>query len=127
MNTPNNVPSDPAATTATPPPAGVPLTASPGETLAGRYRLVRPLGGGGMGVVYLAEQTDGVRRQVAVKLVRGGMETPAILARFEAERQALALMEHPNIARVFDAGATPDDRPFFVMEYVDGRPITEYC
>jgi serine/threonine protein kinase len=98
-----------------------------GEVLAGRYQLIRPLGEGGMGVVYLAVQTDGVRRSVAVKLIRAGRETPHIIARFEAERQALALMTHPHIARVFDGGVTTDNRPFFVMEYVDGRPVTEYC
>ncbi|MBA4067691.1 MAG: serine/threonine protein kinase, partial [Isosphaera sp.] len=80
-----------------------------------------------MGVVWLAEQTAPVRRQVALKVIRPGMDSRTVLARFEAERQALALMDHPNIAKVFDAGATADGRPFFVMELVDGVPITDYC
>src|SRR5262249_35253066 len=81
----------------------------------------------GMGEVYLAVQTDGVHRLVAVKLIRAGLEAPQIVARFEAERQALAVMEHAHIARVFDAGATADAPPHFVMEYVDGPPLTEFC
>ncbi|MFO0850980.1 MAG: serine/threonine-protein kinase [Gemmataceae bacterium] len=112
-----------AASGNSPPPAG----AASGEVIAGRYRLVRPLGEGGMGAVFLAEQTDPVKRPVAVKLIRAGKESPAIAARFEAERQALALMQHPHIARVFDGGVTVDGRPFFVMEYVDGRPLTDFC
>jgi hypothetical protein len=98
-----------------------------GTVLAGRYKLVEPIGEGGMGTVYMAQQTEPVKRAVAVKLVKAGMDTRAVLARFEAERQALALMDHPNIARVFDAGATADGRPFFVMELVKGIPITKYC
>ena len=93
----------------------------------GPYRIVRVLGEGGMGVVYLAEQTEPIRRTVALKVIKLGMDTRDVVARFESERQALALMDHPNIARVIDAGAAPDGRPFFVMEYVAGVPITDYC
>jgi len=93
----------------------------------GPYRLLKRLGSGGMGVVYLAEQTEPVRRQVALKLIKTGMDTDQVVARFEMERQALAMMEHPGIARVLDAGATNDGRPYFVMEVVRGTPITDYC
>jgi len=93
----------------------------------GRYRLVRPLGEGGMGVVYLAEQQEPVRRQVALKILKPGMDSKRVLARFEVEQQALALMEHPHIARVYDAGLAPSGRPYFVMEHVKGVPITEHC
>jgi len=93
----------------------------------GRYRLLEKLGEGGWGVVYLAEQKEPVQRQVALKIIRLGMETKGIIARFEAERQALALMDHPNIARVFDAGETDRGFPYFVMELVRGERITEYC
>ena len=98
----------------------------PGDVV-NRYRIERPLGDGGMGIVYLAEQTSPVRRKVALKIVRVGMDTKELLARFEAERQALALMDHPSIARIYDAGATERGRPYFAMEYVDGVPITAYC
>jgi eukaryotic-like serine/threonine-protein kinase len=106
-------------------------TASPnrhpdGERIAG-YRLLRVLGEGGMGVVYLAEQTDPVRREVALKVLKAGMDTRQVVARFEAERQSLAVMEHPGIARVFDGGSTEAGLPYFVMERVDGVPITDYC
>jgi eukaryotic-like serine/threonine-protein kinase len=93
----------------------------------GSYRLIQLLGEGGMGEVWRAEQTDPFHRTVALKLIKAGMDTRAVVARFDSERQALALMEHPNIAKVFDAGATPAGRPYFVMEYVSGLPITEYC
>ena len=93
----------------------------------GVYRLGRRLGEGGMAEVCLAEQTAPVRRQVAVKLIKAGMDSQRVLARFEAERQALALMVHPAIARVYDGGSTPEGRPYFVMEYVPGAPITEHC
>ncbi|MEZ4654698.1 MAG: serine/threonine-protein kinase [Candidatus Eisenbacteria bacterium] len=93
----------------------------------GPYRLIRRIGEGGMGEVYLAEQKEPITRQVAIKLIKRGMDTRQVVARFEAERQALALMNHPNIAGVHDAGATPDGRPYFVMEYVAGIPISEYC
>ena len=96
-------------------------------TLIGPYRLLSTLGEGGMGVVYLAEQEHPLRRRLAVKVIKLGMDTRRVVARFEAERQTLALMEHPHIATVFDAGATTDGRPYFAMEYVPGQPITEYC
>jgi serine/threonine protein kinase len=93
----------------------------------GPYRLIRVLGVGGMGQVWLAEQTEPVRRRVALKLIRAGMYDYAIIQRFRSERQSLAIMEHPAIAKVFDAGTTPEGQPYFAMEYVDGLPITEYC
>lgn len=93
----------------------------------GRYSLLRKIGEGGCGVVYLAEQKEPIRRRVALKVIKLGMDTRNVILRFEAERQALALMDHPNIARVFDAGATDLGRPFFVMELVEGVPITRYC
>jgi len=98
----------------------------PGDWI-GRYRLVEKLGEGGVGIVYLAEQEEPVRRQVALKIIKLGMDTKQVIARFEAERQALALMDHPNIARVLDAGATDTGRPYFVMELVRGVRITDYC
>ncbi len=93
----------------------------------GPYRLVRELGVGGMGQVWLAEQTEPVRRPVALKLIKAGMYDPAMVQRFQGERQSLASMDHPAIAKVFDAGATPTGQPYFVMEYVAGLPITDYC
>ena len=98
----------------------------PGTTI-GRYKLLQLIGEGGFGSVYMAEQEEPVRRKVALKIIKLGMDTKQVIARFEAERQALALMEHPNIARVLDAGATGTGRPYFVMELVRGVPITEYC
>jgi WD40 repeat protein/serine/threonine protein kinase len=98
----------------------------PGRMI-GPYKLLEQIGEGGMGVVYMAEQIEPVRRKVALKIVKPGMDTKQVIARFEAERQALALMEHPNIARVLDAGATESGRPYFAMELVRGIPITEYC
>ncbi len=95
--------------------------------MVGRYKIIEPIGQGGMGIVYLAEQQHPVRRRVALKIIKSGMDTRAVIARFEAERQALALMDHPNIARVLDAGATQAGLPYFVMELVHGEPITEYC
>jgi serine/threonine protein kinase/Tfp pilus assembly protein PilF len=93
----------------------------------GPYRLMRRLGVGGMGQVWLAEQTEPVRRRVALKLIKAGMYDAAVIQRFQAERQSLAIMDHPAIAKVFDAGATPAGQPYFVMEYVDGLLITDYC
>ncbi len=93
----------------------------------GAYYLLQRIGRGGMGDVYLAEQTDPVRRRVALKLIRAGMDSREVIARFQAERQALALMDHPNIAKVLDAGSTANGQPYFVMELVDGVPITTYC
>ena len=103
-----------------------PLSEGPG-TVIGRYRLQQKIGEGGMGVVYMAEQTEPVTRKVALKIIKLGMDTKQVVARFEAERQALAMMDHPNIAKVLDAGATDSGRPYFVMELVRGVPITEYC
>jgi len=104
----------------------VPITEKPGDRI-GRYKLLQPVGEGGCGVVYMAEQTEPVRRRVALKVIKLGMDTKQVIARFEAERQALALMDHPNIAKVLDAGATEAGRPYFVMELVRGIKITEFC
>jgi WD40 repeat protein/serine/threonine protein kinase len=98
-----------------------------GQVIGGRYTLLDVLGEGGMGTVYRASQTEPVKRQVALKLIRIGMDSRTVLARFDAERQALALMDHPNIARVYDGGTTAGGQPFFVMELVNGVPITAYC
>ncbi len=106
-------------------PANAPFEKS-GDRI-GRYRLLEPIGEGGFGVVWMAEQEEPVRRRVALKVIKVGMDTKEVVARFEAERQALAMMEHPNIASVFDGGATDAGRPYFVMELVKGIPITEYC
>lgn len=112
-------------------PALVPPVADfPGPNVVeqiGPYRVIRQLGEGGMGIVFLAEQEEPVRRTVALKVIRPGLDTRQVIARFEAERQALALMDHPNIARVLDAGTTATGRPYFVMELVQGIPITRYC
>ena len=115
-----------------PPPANktialsIPLTEKPGDRI-GRYKLLQQIGEGGCGVVYMAEQEEPVRRRVALKVIKLGMDTRSVIARFEAERQALAMMDHPNIAKVLDAGATETGRPFFVMELVRGIKITDYC
>ncbi|MHC4425321.1 MAG: tetratricopeptide repeat protein [Planctomycetota bacterium] len=93
----------------------------------GRYKLISVLGEGGMGIVYLAEQERPIRRRVALKVIKPGMDSARVIARFEAERQALALLDHPSIAHVYDAGTTESGRPYFVMEYVEGLPITEHC
>jgi serine/threonine protein kinase/Tfp pilus assembly protein PilF len=98
----------------------------PGSQI-GRYKLLSVLGEGGMGVVYLAEQEEPIRRRLALKVIKPGMDSRRVIARFEAERQALALLDHPNIAHVYDAGTTETGRPYFVMEYVKGLPITGYC
>jgi serine/threonine protein kinase len=103
-----------------------PLTEGPG-TVIGPYKLREQIGEGGMGVVYVAEQHQPVRRKVALKIIKPGMDTKQVIARFEAERQALAMMDHPNIAKVLDAGTTESGRPYFVMELVRGIPITDYC
>ncbi|MFM1749275.1 MAG: Serine/threonine-protein kinase PknB [Verrucomicrobiota bacterium] len=116
---------DPGATAPADPPA--PPPGAPDGGMIGRYRLLRQLGEGGWGAVYLAEQSEPVRRRVALKVIKLGMDTRSVLARFEAERQALAMMDHPNIARVLDSGATVSGRPYFVMELVRGLRITEYC
>jgi serine/threonine protein kinase/Tfp pilus assembly protein PilF len=99
----------------------------PGGLIGGKYRLLKELGSGGMGVVYLAEQLEPIRRRVALKIIKLGMDTRQVVARFESERQALAVMDHPHIAKVFDAGATETGRPYFVMELARGIPITDFC
>jgi non-specific serine/threonine protein kinase/serine/threonine-protein kinase len=105
-----------------------PAPSRPGQgTVIDSYQLLELIGEGGMGEVWLAEQKQPVRRRVAVKLIKAGMDTREVVARFESERQALALMDHPAIAKVFDAGSTAEGRPYFVMEYVAGAPITHYC
>src|SRR5580692_6838511 len=106
------------------------LTLPPAEKLGdrvGRYKILQQIGEGGCGVVYMAEQEEPVRRRVALKVIKLGMDTKSVIARFEAERQALAMMDHPNIAKVLDAGATETGRPYFVMELVRGIKITDYC
>jgi serine/threonine protein kinase len=116
------------------PPTGIPVEDSPANAVGertgdriGRYKLLQQIGEGGCGVVYMAEQQEPVHRRVALKIVKPGLDTKNVIARFEAERQALALMDHPNIAQVFDAGATDGGRPYFVMELVRGTKITEFC
>jgi WD40 repeat protein/serine/threonine protein kinase len=96
-------------------------------TMIGRYKLLQQIGEGGMGTVYMAQQTEPIRRKVALKIVKPGMDTKEVIARFEGERQALAMMDHPNIAKVFAVGATGSGRPYFVMELVHGTPLTDYC
>src|SRR6476620_5229405 len=103
-----------------------PAVEKPGDRI-GHYKLLQQIGEGGCGVVYMAEQAEPVRRRVALKIIKPGMDTKSVIARFEAERQALALMDHPNIAKVLDAGATATGRPYFVMELVRGMKITEFC
>ena len=102
-------------------------TAGPDVLIAGRYVLKEKIGEGGMGEVWVAKQTEPVKRKVALKLIKTGMDSRAVLARFEQERQALAMMDHPNIARVLDGGLTPSGQPFFVMELVNGLPLTKFC
>ncbi len=128
-----------AALTSSPPECDVtthPIeTPSPAPSLAHdeplphipRYHIIEPIGVGGMGVVYKAEQRTPVRRMVAIKLIKLGMDTKQVIARFESERQALALLNHPNVAAVYDAGTTDTGRPYFAMEYVPGEPITTFC
>jgi tetratricopeptide (TPR) repeat protein len=119
----------------TPEPAASPAVATtgshpqgaPGLVIAGRYSLVEKLGEGGMGEVWVARQTEPVKRKVALKLITAGLDSRAVLARFQQERQALALMDHPNIARALDGGLTPTGQPFFVMELVNGLPLTKFC
>src|SRR5262249_29458163 len=98
----------------------------PGAVI-GPYKLVEQIGEGGMGTVFMAQQTEPVRRLVALKIIKPGMDSRQVVARFEAERQALALMDHPHIARVYDGGTTDSGRPYFVMELVKGVPLTQYC
>ncbi|MHC5001232.1 MAG: protein kinase domain-containing protein [Planctomycetota bacterium] len=103
-----------------------PLREGPG-TVIGHYKLLEKIGEGGMAVVYMAEQEHPIRRKVALKIIKLGMDTKRVIARFEAERQALAIMDHAKIAKVFDAGTTETGRPYFVMELVKGVSVTEYC
>lgn len=98
-----------------------------GDVVAGKYKLLNVIGEGGMGAVYRAQQTKPVKREVAVKVIKAGMDSKGVLARFDAERQAIALMDHPHIARLYDAGSTNKGQPFFVMELVKGQPLTDYC
>jgi serine/threonine protein kinase/tetratricopeptide (TPR) repeat protein len=121
LDLPENLAPENLATT-----SDLPAREGPG-TFLGPYKLLEQIGEGGMGAVWMAEQSQPIQRRVAVKVVKEGMGSHQVLARFEAERQALALMEHPNIAKVLDAGQTPSGRPFFVMELVKGKPITKYC
>ncbi len=107
-------------------PSGGQIGEGPGSVI-GRYKLLQQIGEGGFGVIFMAEQQEPVRRMVALKILKAGMDTKEVVARFEAERQALALMDHPNIARVLDGGATAGGRPYFVMDLVKGVPITEFC
>ncbi|HEY7090998.1 MAG TPA: serine/threonine-protein kinase, partial [Tepidisphaeraceae bacterium] len=104
-----------------------PLLERPGTIVGGRYKLLQQIGEGGFGVVFMAQQDEPVRRNVALKIIKLGMDTIQVVTRFEAERQALAIMDHPGIAKVFDGGSTETGRPFFVMELVKGVPITSYC
>ena len=108
------------------PPTSRPIAESPGAVI-GPYKLLQPIGEGGMGTVFMAEQTQPVQRKVALKIIKPGMDSRQVIARFEAERQALALMDHPNIAKVLDGGQTDGGRPYFVMDLVKGIPITDYC
>jgi len=107
-------------------PLDQPIAEAPG-TMIGRYKLLEQIGEGGMGLVFMAEQREPVRRKVALKIIKPGMDTRQVIGRFEAERQALAMMDHPNIAHVLDGGATESGRPYFVMDLVRGIPLTEYC
>jgi serine/threonine protein kinase len=104
-----------------------PSATTPGMIIAGKYKLLERIGEGGMGEVWVADQSEPIKRRVALKLIKPGMDSRSVLGRFEAERQALAVMDHPNIAKVLDAGTTADGRPYFVMELVKGTPITEFC
>src|SRR5262249_53332156 len=104
-----------------------PPAEAPGAVLAGKYKLLQRLGEGGMGEVWVAQQTEPVKRKVALKLIKAGMDSRAVLARFEAGRQALALMDPPHIARVLDGGLTAERRPFFAMELVNGLPLMRFC
>jgi WD40 repeat protein/serine/threonine protein kinase len=119
-------PGPPVTSTLPQEPPAEPTTRDLGSAV-GPYKLVQELGEGGMGTVYLAQQSDPIRRLVALKVIKAGMDSRQVVARFEAERQALALMDHPNIAKVFAGGITPDGRPYFVMELVKGVPITKFC
>ncbi|MGB7281824.1 MAG: serine/threonine-protein kinase, partial [Candidatus Acidiferrum sp.] len=126
-NDPPNLPENSSPDSSSDPTLTAGASGNKGAKQIGPYRLLQVVGEGGMGEVWLAEQTTPIHRTVALKLIKAGMDTRAVVARFESERQALALMDHPCIARVFDAGSTPEGRPYFVMEYVPGLAITDYC
>src|SRR5207253_1500768 len=129
-DTPQSLLDRPAPAAVPPDAATADLAGSEDEragAVIGPYKLLQQLGEGGMGTVFMAEQIHPVQRKVALKLIKPGMDSRQVIARFEAERQALAMMDHVNIARVFDAGATESGRPYFVMELVHGVPITKYC
>src|SRR5207249_7320303 len=120
---------DPRATSDVSPP-GASRARNPAEcpdAIIGPYKLLQQIGEGGMGTVWMAQQTEPVKRVVALKLIKAGMDSSQVIARFEAERQALALMDHVNIARVLEAGTTGAGRPYFVMDLVHGVPITKFC
>src|SRR3974390_1831592 len=119
-------PADQSTLTAAPGLAQTHLTARPGDRF-GRYKILEEIGQGGCGAVFVAEQEEPVRRRVALKVFKLGMDTRQVIARFEAEGQALAMMDHPNISKVLDAGAAASGRPYFVMELVRGVKITEFC
>jgi len=124
----NTRPSDGGSGPPSEPPTLTSQSSGSGDSVRiGPYRLVQKLGEGGMGEVWQAEQTEPLRRRVALKIIKQGMDPKSVIARFEQERQALALMDHAHVAKVFDAGTTPEGRPYFVMEYVHGLPITEHC
>lgn len=127
MNDPPKYPGDSSSEPLSDPTLTAGAPGGAGGKYIGLYRLLQVIGEGGMGEVWLAEQSAPMQRKVALKVIKAGMDTKAVVARFESERQALALMDHPCIARVFDAGSTAEGRPYFVMEYVPGLPITEYC
>jgi len=118
---------EPPALMANAPTAAHSPTMSLNEIVAGRYKLLEKIGEGGMGEVWVANQLEPIKRRVALKLIKPGMDSRSVLNRFEAERQALAVMDHPNIAKVLDAGTTADGRPYFVMELIKGTLITEFC
>ncbi|MFN0135472.1 MAG: protein kinase domain-containing protein [Phycisphaerae bacterium] len=126
MNAPT-IAADPATTRIDTNAPQSPTICETAGTRIGRYKLLQPIGEGGFGTVFMAEQTEPVNRRVALKIIKAGMDTRQVIARFEAERQALALMDHPNIAKVLNGGATETGRPYFVMELVRGEPITKYC
>ena len=116
-----------AGTPTGPPHSGADGELAPGDLFEQRFQLLEKLGEGGMGQVWLAQQIAPVRRQVALKLIRAGMYDASVVQRFRSERQSMAMMDHPAIAKVFEAGATAQGQPYFIMEYVPGLPITEYC
>jgi predicted Ser/Thr protein kinase len=108
-------------------PATCDIAPAPASRVMGRYTLLEPIGEGGFGTVWMAEQREPVKRRVALKIIKRGMDSSQVIARFEAERQALAMMDHPNIAKVLDGGSTESGQPYFVMEYIRGVPILQYC